>query len=260
MRTSTRCSSAAAWHEDGPGPRGMVTIAQSQRLQTAWFAALAAATGGKTFSTHGCTWVWLPARRELLMMFPDAVSATAVRPALAEGSRLGATSARIWLNSAVDAVDLGPLGFAPSWQPWWMAAPVSAVVRSGDDDAVLTTEVPDYSGPLEQELRVVRSEPRQAWHAVTRDAASGNISGAAYSFRPVGDPGLRGLGGIHHLEVLPAHQRRGLATALLSAVARAAGEAGAAHLAVNATPEGYEFLSRRGFTLLGRGRTWLLGL
>lgn len=238
----------------------MVTIAQSQRLQAAWYAALAAATGGKTFSTHGCTWVWLPARRELLMMFPDAVSASAVRPALAEGMRLGATSARVWLNSAVDATDLRPLGFAPSWQPWWMTAPVSAVVRSGDDDAVLTTEVPDYSGPLAQELRVVRSEPRQAWHAVTRDAVSGNISGAAYSFHPSGDPGLHGLGGIHHLEVLPAHQRRGLATALLSATARAAGQAGAVHLAVNATPEGYEFLSRRGFTLLGRGRTWSLGL
>jgi GNAT superfamily N-acetyltransferase len=60
--------------------------------------------------------------------------------------------------------------------------------------------------------------------------------------------------------VLPAYQRRGLATALLSATARAAGEAGAVHLVVNATPQGYEFLSRRGFALLGRGRTYSLGL
>ncbi|WP_146069567.1 GNAT family N-acetyltransferase [Arthrobacter sp. B0490] len=238
----------------------MVTIAQCQRLHAAWFAALAAATGGKTFSTHGCTWVWLPARRELMMMFPEAVTASAVRPALAEGTRLGATTARVWLNGAVDAVDLGSLGFAPGWQPWWMAAPVSAVVRSGDDDAVLTDAVPDYWGPLEQELRVVRSQPRHAWHAVTRDAGGGNISGAAYSFHPAGVAGLSGLGGIHQLEVLPAYQRRGLATALLSTTARAASEAGAVHLAVNATPHGYEFLSRRGFTLLGRGRTWSLDL
>ncbi|WP_206604350.1 GNAT family N-acetyltransferase [Arthrobacter pityocampae] len=119
--------------------------------------------------------------------------------------------------------------------------------------------MPDYSGPLQQELRVVRSEPRQAWHAVTRDPAHGNISGAGYSFHPAGIAGLHRLGGIHHLEVLPAYQRQGLATALLSATARAAGEAGAEDLAVNATPQGYAFLSRRGFTLLGRGKTFVLG-
>ncbi|MCU1631448.1 MAG: hypothetical protein JWM61_100 [Micrococcaceae bacterium] len=238
----------------------MVTIAQCQRLQSAWCAALATATGGKTFSTHGSTWVWLPARKELMMMFPERVSAYAVRPALAEGMRLGASSARVWLNSAVNATELGAVGFSSSWQPWWMAAPVSAVVRSDDDAAVLTTDVPDYSGPLEQELRVVRSQPRQAWHAVTRDRDSGMLSGAAYSFYPSGVDGLDRLGGIHHLEVLPDHQRRGLATALLSATARAAVDAGTTNLAVNATPQGFEFLSRRGFTLIGRGRTYALHL
>ncbi|MHA7180310.1 GNAT family N-acetyltransferase [Arthrobacter sp. MDB2-24] len=238
----------------------MVTIAQSQRLHTAWFTALASATGGKTFSTHGTTWIWLPARRELMMMFPDAVSAQAVKPALAEGVRLRASTVRVWLNGAVDAAELGPLGFSPSWQPWWMAAPVAAVVRSADDDAVLTTEVPDYSGPLEQELRVARSQPTQAWHAVTRDERGGAVTGAAYSFYPHGVAGLRQLGGIHHLEVLPDDQRRGLGTALLSATARAAGDAGAVDLCVHATPEGYPFFARRGFTLLGRGRTYSLQL
>ncbi|WP_052274264.1 GNAT family N-acetyltransferase [Arthrobacter sp. L77] len=238
----------------------MVSIAACQRLQSAWCAALATATGGKTFSTHGATWVWLPARRELMMMFPEAVRAHAVRPALAEGTRLGASSVRVWLNAAVDGAELAELGFGPSWQPWWMAAPVSAVVGPGDDAAVLTTEVPDYSGPLRQELGVARAQPRQAWHAVTRDPVHGNISGAAYSFHPVGVAGLQGLGGIHQLEVLPAYQRRGLATALLSATARAAGAAGAVDLAVNATPQGYAFLSRRGFALLGRGKTYALAL
>ena len=238
----------------------MVSIAACQRLQSAWYAALATATGGRTFSTHGATWVWLPARRELMMMFPGTVRAHAVRPALAEGTRLGASSVRVWLNGAVDGAELGGLGFIPSWQPWWMTAPVAAVVAPGDGAAALTTEVPDYSGPLQQELRVVGSQPRHAWHAVTRDPEHGNISGAAYAFYPAGVAGLEGLGGIHQLEVLPAYQRRGLATALLSAAARAAGEAGAVDLAVNATPQGYEFFSRRGFTLLGRGKTYVLGL
>ncbi|VDR31939.1 Uncharacterised protein [Arthrobacter agilis] len=250
----------------------MVTIAQCQRLQTAWSSALASATGGKTFSTHGNTWVWLPARRELALMFPSSVSASAVRPALAEGVRLGAASVRAWLNGAVDAVELRDLGFQPSWQPWWMAAPVSAVVRhdgsaprgvggSGHDGAArLTDEVPDYSGPLAQELRVVRSQPRQAWHAVSRSAGTGNITGAAYSFYPSGVAGLRGLGGIHHLEVLPDHQRQGLATSLVATTARRAAAAGALDLAVNATPQGSEFFARRGFTLLGRGKTISLPL
>ncbi len=234
----------------------MVTIARCQRLQTAWSAALASATGGKTFSTHGTTWVWLPARRELMMMFPETVSASAVRPALAEGTRLGASAVRVWLNGAVNAAELGSLGFTPSWQPWWMAAPVALVVRESDDDAVLATAVPDYSGPLEQELKVVRLQPAQAWHAVTRDSRAGNITGAAYSFYPSGVSGLRNLGGIFNLEVLPPYQRHGLASALLSATARAAGDAGAVDLSVNATPEGYEFFSRRGFTLVGRGKTY----
>lgn len=238
----------------------MVTIAQCQRLQTAWSAALASATGGKTFSTHGTTWVWLPARRELMMMFPETVSANAVRPALAEGTRLGASAVRVWLNGAVNGVELGSLGFTPSWQPWWMAAPAAPVVRESDDDAVLATAVPDYSGPLEQELKVVRLQPAQAWHAVTRDSQAGNITGAAYSFYPSGVLGLRNLGGIFNLEVLPQYRRHGLASALLSATARAAGDAGAVDLSVNANPEGYEFFSRRGFTLLGRGRTYSLRL
>ncbi len=194
-----------------------------------------------------------------MLMFPDSVTAAAVRPALAEGLRLGASSARVWLNSAVDAVGLGPLGFRSSWQPWWMAAPVADVVGGGDDAAILTREVPDYSGPLEQELRVVRAEPRRAWHAVTRDDG-GTITGAAYSFYASGVAGLTGIGGIHQLEVLPEFQRQRLATALLGATARAAGEAGAATLTVNATPEGYPFFSSRGFTLLGRGRTYVLDL
>ncbi len=237
----------------------MVTIAQCQRLQTAWSVALATATGGKTFSTHGATWVWLPARRELMMMFPTAVGAQAVRPALAEGVRLGASSARIWLNGAVPADEAVSLGFTPDVQPWWLAAPLASVLQP-DDDATLTAQVPDYSGPLEQELRVVRSQPRQAWHAVTRDGTAGNISGAAYSFYPSGVAGLRGLAGIFHLEVLPVYQRRGLATALLSTTARAAAAAGAVDLAVNGTPQGYEFFARQGFTLLGRGRTYVLHL
>ncbi|WP_026549845.1 GNAT family N-acetyltransferase [Arthrobacter sp. Br18] len=234
----------------------MVTIAQCQRLQSAWFAALAGATGGKTFSTHGSTWAWLPARRELMLMFPEQISAAGVRPALAEGTRLGATTVGVWLNGAVRSAGLAELGFEPGWQPWWMAAPVTVPASYDAGTAALTTDVAEYRGPLSRELRVVKTQPRQAWHAEVR--TSEGICGAAYAFHPSGVHGLEGLGGIFNMEVLPDYQRRGFGTALLSRAARAAAEAGARHLALNATPEGYAFYSQRGFTLVGRGKThWL---
>ncbi|WP_051478506.1 GNAT family N-acetyltransferase [Arthrobacter sp. H5] len=236
----------------------MVTIAGCQRLQRAWFAALATATGGRTFSTRGCDWIWLPARSELMLMFPEEVSPAGLRPGLAEGVRLGATSVGAWLNGAVRGAGLHEFGFETGWQPWWMAAPVELPTAYDDGAATLTGDVPEYRGPLERELRVVRSQPRQAWHALSR--VEGHPAGAAYSFYPAGVSGLRGLGGIFNMEVLPEFQRRGLGTALLSKVGREAAAAGATHLALNATPQGYELYSRRGFDLIGRGQTYWLHL
>ncbi|MBJ2121390.1 GNAT family N-acetyltransferase [Arthrobacter sp. MSA 4-2] len=236
----------------------MVTIAQVQRLHTAWFAALATATGGKTFSTHGCTWAWLPARSQLLLLFPEEVSLAGIRPGLAEGSRLGAKTVGVWMNGAVRSSALSSLGFSPGWQPWWMAAPVGVPAAYEDGAAELSTEVPEYLGPLARELRVVRSQPRQAWHAETR--VGGNVVGAAYAFYPSGVPGLRGLGGIFSLEVLPEYRHRGLGTALLSRAAKAAAASGARHLAVNAAPSGSEFFAARGFDLVGRGKTLWMAL
>ena len=236
----------------------MVTIAQCQRLQSAWFAALATATGGRTFSTHGCTWAWLPARSQLMLLFPEEVSPAGIRPALAEGSRLGAKTVGVWLNGAVRSTALSGLGFDPGWQPWWMAAPAERAAAYDDNPAELSTEVPEYLGPLARELRVVRSQPRQAWHAETR--VGGNVVGAAYGFYPSGVTGLKGLGGIFSLEVLPAYRQRGLGTALLSRTAKAAAASGARHLAVNAAPSGSEFFAARGFDLVGRGKTFWMTL
>ncbi len=236
----------------------MVTIAQCQRLHSAWYAALATATGGRTFSTHGSSWAWLPARGELMLLFPEEISPAGIRPALAEGVRLRARTVGVWLNAAVKPTGLAELGFRPGQQSWWMQALAATVAGHHDDGAALTTEVSEYSGPLAQELRVVRSQPRQAWHAEAR--VDGDIVGASYSFYPSGVEGLKGLGGIYNLEVLPPHQRRGIGTALLSRCAQAAMASGAQHLALNATPEGSALCLERGFSLVGRGNTYWLEL
>lgn len=233
----------------------MTTIAGCQRLQRAWFAALAEATGGRTFTTHECDWIWLPARAELMLMFPTVLSSAGLRPGLAEGMRLGARTVGVWLNAAVHAQELASFGFEPGWEPWWMRAPVEAVTCWEAAGAEIVAEVPEFSGPCAAELAVARAEPARAWHALTR--VEGEPAGAAYSFFEAAAGGTA-LGGIFNMEVAARHRRRGLGTALLSAAARCAADAGAAELALNATPEGYELYSRRGFELIGRGRTWWL--
>lgn len=235
----------------------MTTIAGCQRLQRAWFAAMAQATGGRTFSTHGCDWIWLPARRELMLMFPTSVSPAGLRPGLAEGVRLGASIVGVWLNGAVRGQELGHFGFEQGWQPWWMSAPVEAVAAFSGEGAIITAEVPEFTGPLASELSVARTEPRKAWHATAR--REDVLVGSAYAFYD-GTDNPSHLGGIFNMEVLPQYRRRGHGTALLAALAREAAAAGAGELALNATPEGYELYSQRGFGLIGRGQTWWLRL
>lgn len=235
----------------------MTTIAGCQRLQRAWFAALAQATGGRTFSTHESDWIWLPARGELMLMFPTAISPAGLRPGLAEGVRLGARTVGVWLNGAVRATDLSTFGFEAGWQPWWMCAPINATTSYGTAGTSITTAVPEYEGAPARELAVTRSQPARAWHAVA--TAGGELAGAAYSFyEPENNP--RALGGVFNMEVHPEFRRQGMGTSLLSAVARQAAAAGAEELALNATPEGYELYLRRGFELIGRGQTWWLHL
>lgn len=235
----------------------MTTIAGCQRLQRAWFAAVAEATGGRTFSTHECDWIWLPARRELMLMFPTSLSPSGLRPGLAEGVRLGARAVGVWLNGAVRGRELAGFGFEPGWQPWWMSAPVTDVRAFDTAGTSVTVTVPEYSGAPAKELAVARTEPAKAWHAVAR--AQGDLAGAAYSFYD-GTDNPRALGGIFNMEVLPQFRRRGLGTALLASTAQQAAAAGALELALNATPEGYELYSNRGFELIGRGQTWWLHL
>ena len=68
----------------------MTTIASAQEALSHWHQALAVATGGKIFTTHGCSWAWQPVRRRLVLLFPENPEPAGLRPALAEGMRLGA--------------------------------------------------------------------------------------------------------------------------------------------------------------------------
>ena len=116
----------------------MVTIADCQRTQHAWFRALAEATGGRSFTTHQMDWVWLPQTREMLCMFPTNVTEAGLFPALAEAERRGAATVGIWLNAAVRAGHLASYRFEARlaavvddpepwmWKPW--PRPASALM------------------------------------------------------------------------------------------------------------------------------------
>lgn len=248
----------------------MVTLGDCQRLQSAWFVALAAATGGKTFDTHQSHWVWLPARRELMLMFPEEISPAGIRPGLAEGVRLGAATVGIWMNSTVTTSMLPGFGFEHGWQPWWMTAHLDSVLLDEPVGIGLEPDSPEITGPDSAELQVVRrsapasagpaAKGSRAWHAVAR--AEGRLVGHGYSFLPDGGGNLRipALAGIFNMAVGTDYRRRGYGSGILSRVARSAGAAGAEHLALNATPLGERLYSRRGFQLIGRGQTYWLHL
>ncbi|MCC3297797.1 GNAT family N-acetyltransferase [Arthrobacter caoxuetaonis] len=236
----------------------MATIASCQRLQHAWFTALASATGGRSFGTHESRWVWLPARRQLMLMFPDEISAAGIRPGLAEGSRLGASSVTAWLGGSVDPAPLEAFGFHRGPQTCWMTAPVQAPQAWPGTAAAVEIQPPEVSGADAEELRVGHSQPRQAWHIAARDSA--RMTGRAYAFYPSGIAGLSEVGGIFSLAVGASSRRRGFGTALLSSAAAAAEAAGAKDLIVNATAPGQDLCAARGFSLVGRGRTYTMAI
>ena len=237
----------------------MPTIASCQRLQHAWFTALASATGGRSFGTHESRWVWLPARRQLMLMFPEDISPAGIRPGLAEGSRLGASTVTAWLGGSVDYAPLEAFGFRRGPQTCWMTAPVRAPQAWPGTGASVETEPREVTGADAEELRVGHSQPRQAWHIAARDSA--RMTGRAYAFYPSGIALPSKVGGIFSLAVGTSSRRRGFGTALLSAAAATAEAAGAEHLVVNASANGGQDLcSARGFTLVGRGRTYSMAL
>jgi GNAT superfamily N-acetyltransferase len=204
-------------------------------------------------------WVWLPARQELLCMFPAGISTAGLKPALAEAERRGARSVGVWLNAAVDGSALAGFGFERGWQPWWMTAPlplanaVVAVVVEEDPRVQLDDPDAALAEPYATERAVCALEPAQAWLATARGEAG--TDGHAYVFLPPEQSG-KAVAGIFDMAVSPDSRRTGLGTALLHRLAVTAAAAGAEHLVLNATPEGMRLYTACGFTLIGKGQTW----
>jgi GNAT superfamily N-acetyltransferase len=217
----------------------MVTIADCQRTQHAWFRALADATGGRSFSTHRMDWVWLPETREMLCMFPTEITESGLLPAMAEAQRRGAAVVGIWMNAAVREGILPRHLFERGWQPWWMTASLDSGQAA--------------DRPMDECVTLSCVAEGQAWLATAR--LDGEWAGRAYAFMPP-EQGGKHLAGIYDMEVAVGHRRTGLGTALLDKLSEAALDAGAEHLLLNATPDGARLYRTRGFELIGKGQTW----
>jgi ribosomal protein S18 acetylase RimI-like enzyme len=223
-------------------------VADCEINQAAWNAAVALAGGGEVWEDCGLHWSWQAHDRQLMLNFPRAIDAAAARRGVEAARTRGACIIGAWLGSDVDVSALAAVGFERGWEPWWMAAQLTAIAEPDDRRVTITDDVPEY-GPDGQRLLALAQGPEaRAWHAVAR--LNGQFAGRGWAFAP-GD-----TAGIYDMEVWPRFQRRGLGRALLRALCASARAAGARVAVLNATPDGERLYSAEGFTRVGVGITY----
>ncbi len=227
-----------------------VGIPDCEQNQAAWFRGQARATGGEAWEDRGLDWVWIPPDGSVMLLFPTRIESRAVERGVERAWGVGARSIGAWLGSDIDAAGLAINGFERAWAPWWMTAPIEAIGRTEDTRVGLEEATPEYDEGGRALLSLASERPAQAWHAVAR--IDGGYAGRAWTYRQ------GSIAGVYDMEVLPAFRRRGLGSSLLRVTAAAAGDAGASHVTLNATPMGERLYSALGFRRIGDGITWWL--
>lgn len=225
-----------------------VRIRDCEAVQAEWLKQSALARGGKLFSTHRMDWAWNPAERTLSGLFPEAVDAAGLRPALAEAVRLGAATVGLWTNAAVRAKSAIELGFEIGWKPWWMAAAVA-------DVPLIEDPLPTHRGlDLPDGAWLAELELDGEW------AASGRLFTPNQKSSGRADQPRSGLAGVFDMSVVESRQRQGLGTRILGALAARARAEGIQSLLLNSTPAGEHLYRANGFELIGREQTYWLRL
>jgi GNAT superfamily N-acetyltransferase len=230
-----------------------IRVADCERAQTSWYVTCARLLGGETWSEGGITWA--RSRRHADLLFPAVIDPAALRAGLAR-ARLPGFMVGAWLSLDVDPSPLAAVGFERGWAPWWMTASIADVGGTTDPRVVLREESSDYRGEhadYGEMLAVARGRPKRTWYAAAYAPPDARFAGHAWSHL-AGD----GVAGIFDMGVWPPFQRQGLGTSLLRLVCAAAGEAGAEHAVLNATPEGKLLYETCGFRQIGEGITWWL--
>jgi hypothetical protein len=238
----------------------VATIAGAQSAFAAWQQAVAGATGGKVFTTHGCTWVWHPARGRLMLLFPHAPDPAGLRPGLAEGTRLGAREVSVWLNAGADGSALGAFGFSDASPVLWHAGRLDNVGTPFAGQVRLEADVPEARGADAAELRVAvawrgggRGNPdapgrRRVEHAAAR-GQDGRLVGRGFAQETES-----GETALHGLAVAASSRRQGAGRAIATVLA----DEFSPDVVAGAPPGGAAFLTACGLQLIGRGRHLLL--
>ncbi len=250
----------------------MTTIASAQEALSHWQQALAVATGGKIFTTHGCSWAWQPVRKRLILLFPEHADSAGLRPAFAEGMRMGARRVEAWVNSGSDAAGLKDAGFTDNAQIAWHAGRLAIPMERWEGKIRLGNNVPEATGADAAELKVTNlwRDPssqlssghpalRRVEHALAR-TEEGDIVGRGFV-----QQGLNGQAMVHSLAVGKGHRRQGVGTALLHGLSRSLinpldppDEDATQELLAASPPSSADFFSANGLRLLGRGRHMIL--
>ncbi len=226
----------------------LASVADCERNQAAWNAAIALAGGGEVWDDGGLRWSWQAHDGQLMLNFPQSIPVAAARRGVEEARRRGADIVGAWLGADVDASPLDRVGFERGWEPWWMAAPLAAIAQPDDVRVMITRDVPEYGDGGRRLLSLAEGPASRAWHAVAR--IDGRFAGRAWAFAP------DGIAGIYDMDVWPGFQRRGLGRALLRLVCAPARAAGARVAVLNATPDGERLYSAEGFSRIGTGITY----
>jgi GNAT superfamily N-acetyltransferase len=222
-----------------------------QRVQTNWYRLRAQTCGGDVWTDGPLTWTDGPDGQNL--MFPTAMTTTAVLRGVAHARDRGLTIVGAWLDLSVDPTPLAEAGFTRGWSPWWMTADLSEIVAAADPRVELQLDSGDYEQEdpdYRKTLAVARRQPTRAWYAAAYTAGARRFAGRAWSFLD-GD-----LAGVFDMDVWPPFRRRRFGSGLLYMVCAAARQAGARHAVLNATPEGKLLYSACGFNQIGEGITW----
>jgi hypothetical protein len=144
------------------------TVAECESCQTTWNLAIATAGGGTVWEDAGLRWSWQAHDGQLMLNFPSAIDAAAVRRGLELARRRDARIVGAWLSADTDATPLEEVGFERGWEPWWMAASLDAIAEPDDPRVTLSADVPEYGPAGQLLLSLAKGQRPRACHAVAR--------------------------------------------------------------------------------------------
>ncbi|MGG5751611.1 GNAT family N-acetyltransferase [Zafaria sp. Z1313] len=232
----------------------MATLAEAQSAWAEWQRTLALATGGRVFTTHGCSWAWLPARRRVVLLYPQRADDAGLRPGLAEAGRLGAESVQVALNAAADDSALRAFGFREGPPMLWHTGSWRAGHGAWGGRARIGAPVPEASGPDALELQAAtawqdavrfRVPLRRVEHSVARTGEGALVGRAFGQLTAAGDVSVQGLA------VAASYRRRGVGSSLVRSLVDSLG---GHDVVAGSGPGAGAFLTAGGLQLIGRGR------